>query len=229
MTDVTSNPANAAEAAPSPQPSLVASGITDANRIPTFGVDETTAMANELIKQGVDPERVKAAMRASGYEPGEDARNAAECEFDATFGAAASPSDYKINYTGRWSADADPTALVEFNQAAKEWLSAIGFPAELGASVVETALDVSRRLGSLSADDQKVWADQQESLLTQYSGKAGGSPADMRKIADKVLEFAPKELTGTLRISGALTDAGVIMQLALQGQRMAYRGGLRSS
>jgi len=87
-------------------------------------------------------------------------------------------------------------------------------------------LTAGERVSRMSAAEQTAWREDQNELLIKLTGSEERA-AGARNIASVVLEFGPKEFTDKLRASGALDDAGVIRNLALQGERMAYRGNLR--
>jgi hypothetical protein len=193
-----------------------------------ISADEAVGLVESLAKAGIDPARVKAAANASGFEvPPDDTRNASERAFDETF-PPANPQDFRISYFGRIPDGTDGAGLQELDAQARSFLSAAGFSAEIGASVIELALDAVERVRHLSDAGRKTWDTEQARLLTKVA-KSPEAAETMRTVAEKVLEFGPKEFTDRLRASGALSDAAVIVQLALQGERMAHRARFRQS
>jgi hypothetical protein len=144
--DATKFDAAASGAAPepqSPQPSTDqrpnAAGMDPLN----LSAAQRAEMANALLAAGAPKEAVEAAMKADGAEmPGAPSAPLTEEEKVLQSLAPAAPTDIKVDYMGRISPDVPIEQLVELNQAATTWASEIGFPAVLGAAVIERALDV---------------------------------------------------------------------------------------
>jgi hypothetical protein len=185
-------------------------------------------MAADLVKHGADPERVKKAMAADGYTFAPDNRSKREVAFDDAFGPPRAADGYKIGWTGRLPADADPIAAQELDTAARTWLHAMQFPSEVGNSLAEMVFDAARANADRTPQQRQEWKAEQDSILLKFARGDAGAADEAREVANRVLEYAPAEITKAFREAGALDDAAVIVQLSLQGRRMAHRIGLRS-
>jgi len=187
-------------------------GLTDAQR---------REMAEELIKFGVPVEQIEAALKADGTELPPDTRTDAEREYDETWGAT-TPDVYRIEYIGRLLASTDTASLAAFHTEATTWLSAMNFPAAIGASVIERAMDTGQAYGRMSEPGRQLWIREQKVALERMAG-GPDQAAEKMTLAAKALARAPAGFTEELRKSGALHDAGMVFNLALQGERLAVR------
>jgi len=188
---------------------------------------QSQEMAAELIKAGMSPERVQAALqgeaeaRGEVFAPPTDDRTPEQKEFDASFGAPP-PNAYRIDYMGRLPAGTPSDELAEFNAVATGWCSAVGFPDTIGAAFVERAIDVGQSLNRASGAERGLWGAEQAVLFERMAGGPQQAKEKIALAAD-ALERAPAQFTDALRASGALSDAGIMMHLAHQGQRLATR------
>lgn len=191
-------------------------------KTPSLTEGQALEMAEALLKAGVPEAEVEAALRADGFSPPEiDTRTDDEKEFDRAF-APAAPSTYRIEYIGRIPADTDPRVLAQFNAEATGWLSEIGFPEQIGPAVIERALDASARLQSMAGPEKELWIREQWADFDRMAGSPERAE-ELRAQASAALARAGKGFTSSLWNAGALHDAGVLMHLAHQGERVATR------
>jgi hypothetical protein len=177
-------------------------------------------LANELIKHGVDPDLVAAAMSAEGLVEVEDMRSEEEQRFDAAF-ASGNPGDYAINLAGVAHADADFAALHEIGQAA---LSAMQFPPAVGAGVYEWAIADGRTFQNLSPSQREDWLRQQDRDLERVVGignveKAKANATELLKAFAKAKPDAAKMFAEY----GAWQSARVVAMLSRQKERNETR------
>lgn len=188
---------------------------------------DATVMARVegLREAGVPEADITAALAADGYTlTPADARTDEQREHDAVWGGA-KPDAYRIDYMGRMAHQPDVTAPAGFDSEARAWLSEIGFPANIGPSVVEAALDARNRLAAMSEPSRALWVGEQKALFAQLAGgpeKAAGRMA----LAAKALALGRAGFTDALAGCGALNDATVVARLALQGERITVRENL---
>jgi hypothetical protein len=195
--------------------------------VSTVETEKMSEWASQLVRDGADRGRIEAALRAEGYEPASDTRTRDEMKFDEAFGAPArGPDGYKINYVGRIPNDADPAAFQELDTVGRRWLHAMSFSKELGESLLEGVFDLAKNLQSMTPADRQSWKDKQDALLVRLAhGEEGAKRA--RDLAETMLTAAPAGVTKVFREAGSLDSAAVIMNLALQGERIVARGHLR--
>jgi hypothetical protein len=209
--DATKFDAAASGAAPepqSPQPSTDqrpnAAGMDPLN----LSAAQRAEMANALLAAGAPKEAVEAAMKADGAEmPGAPSAPLTEEEKVLQSLAPAAPTDIKVDYMGRISPDVPIEQLVELNQAATTWASEIGFPAVLGAAVIERALDVGHAYDRMDDISRQPWVREQR---VEFERMAGGpeKAAEKMALAAVALQRGTPAFTQGLKTSGALHDAG---------------------
>lgn len=200
-------------------------------KTPTLTEAEARAMAAELIRAGMPREHVEAALEADGYALADDPRSEEEREFDAALGAVP-PEAYRIDFRGRLLAGLDPAQVAGGNAEFQAWLSATGFPPDIGPAVVERALDVALRCKAMSDAERELFKREQEAAFIQMAGSEERA-LELADLAEAALARGGSAMWAALAASGALDDAGMIMHLALQGERLATRsdlaaGGVRS-
>ncbi len=192
-------------------------------KIPNLSPAQAHEMVEALLKAGVPQAEVDAALREDGYEPAAvDARTDDQKEFDAAMGGA-TPDAYRIDYMGRVPGSTDAAGLAEFHAAATNWLAALGFPEQIGPAVIERAVDAGQRYNRMSGPQQELWRREQASDFERLAGSPERAE-ELRRFAARVLERGPKGFTDAMRGSGSLDDAGVLIHLAHQGERLAARG-----
>jgi hypothetical protein len=190
---------------------------------PSLASGEALAMAEELIRAGVPADQVDAALKADGYTFEEDPRSEEEIEHDRMFGAAP-PSEYRVDYQGRIPAGADMAKMAQANAEVTTWLSLAGFSPEIGPAVAERAMDAGQACARMSDVDRQLWAGEQRAEFARMAG----SPERATELLDLVsvtLTRGGNAFGDLLARSGALDDAGVLMHLAHQGERLKARSG----
>jgi hypothetical protein len=209
----------AAPEAPADAPAT--EGLTNPNQ-PTMSAVEAKAMAEELIRAGVPPEQVEAALKADGYRLEDDTRTDEEIEHDRMFGAAP-PEGYRLDYQGRVPAGVDPTTVAAANTEMTTWLSQAGFSPEIGPAVLERAMDAGQAYARMSDVDRQLWAGEQHAEFARMAGTPERA-AELIDFASAALARGGDAFSNALAKSGALDDCGVLMHLAHQGERLAARG-----
>ncbi len=180
-------------------------------------------MAEQMIRAGMDPATVAEALKADGFELPEDQRTEEELEFDRALGGA-KPEDYRIDYRDRIPEGMDLTKVAGANKEMSTWLSQAGFPAEIGPAVVERAMDVGQRFAASPEPMRELWRREQHATFAKMAGSPERA-VELLDFAAVVLARGGNAFSDALAQSGALDDAGVLMHLAHQGERLAARGG----
>jgi hypothetical protein len=202
-----------------PEPVEIASDM----KTPGLSPAEAHDMAAELIRQGVPADQVNAALAADGYEAeAEDTRTDDEKEFDRAFNPARSDA-YNIDFRGRVPAGVDMATVAEANAQLGSWLAEVGFPATIGAAVIERAMDTAQNVARMSEPERELWTREQDAALERLAGSPEAAD-EARAQAIKTLERGHPDMWRILAGSGALIDAGMILHLAHQEQRAAFRG-----
>ncbi len=152
-----------------------------------------------------------------------DARTDEQKDFDAYFGPTPPASAYKIEYFGRVPEGTEGPALAEYHAQATAWLSQLGFPENIGPAVMERAIDAGQAYNRMSEPQRQLWVREQNA---EFERMAGGpeKAAERMKFAAVALARAPGAFTDALRANGSLHEAGVVLHLANQGERLAARG-----
>jgi hypothetical protein len=211
-----------------PAAELPAPSVLPTSKSPNLSADQVQAIAADLIAHGVPREQVEAALKADGQEAVNldalDTRTEDQKDFDAFFGPTPPASEYRIDYIGRIPAGIETPALAEYHAQATAWLSKVGFPENIGPAVIERSLDVGQKFNQASESERQLWIRDQNA---QFERMAGGPEKAKEKmsLAAKALARAPGGFTEALRVCGALHDAGIVMHLANQGERLGARGG----
>jgi hypothetical protein len=184
-------------------------------------------MADAIVQHGgMTREQADAALRAGGDEPlPADARSDEAKSFDATFAPAAA-TDYKLDYIGRLPPSTATGTVTEFNQIATGWLSEVGLPSAIGASVIERSMEIGRRNAQLAPPARELWRLEQAALFDQIARTPERATA-LRAFADQALARGGAAFTNELRKCGALDDATILMNLALQGERIAVKSKMQ--
>jgi hypothetical protein len=192
---------------------------------PALTARQAREMADELVKAGMPADKVQAALTGDGVAreaAAPDQRTEVQIEYDEAWGAPPSPGDYKVDYVSR-AIGTDTRSVHEFDGLAQGWLAAMGFPAAVGSGVIETAMDVGQTVAQLSPAARTEWVLSQRPRFERMAGGPDRATERMA-LAAKALSRAPRVFTDALLVSGALHDAGIVMHLANQGQRLAARG-----
>lgn len=192
-------------------------------KTPPLTERQAQEMATSLIAAGMSPDQVNAALREDvfGQAPA-DVRSDEEKTFDKAF-SGAPPAAYRIDYMGRVPPEMDAAGVAQFNSEATAWLSAIGFPEQIGPAVVERAIDVSQQLGRMSPLSREQWFQEQWFDFERMAGSPERA-TELRNFAVTALARGGDAFTVALLDAGALKDAGVLLHLAHQGERLAFRG-----
>ncbi len=191
-------------------------------KTPPLSAAQAQELASALIDAGVPRDQVDAALREDGFiQAAPDLRSDDEKVFDKAFGGVA-PTSYRIDYMGRVPAGLDNAGLAEFNGQATAWLAAIGFPEQIGPAVVERAIDASQRLSRMSGPAKELWIREQWSDFERMAGSPERA-AELQGFAAKALARAGTGFSDALWDAGALHDAGVLLHMAHQGERLAVR------
>jgi hypothetical protein len=196
-------------------------GITSPNK-PTMSALEAQAMAEQLVRAGVPVEQVDAALKADGYVFEDDPRTEEEVEHDRMFGAAP-PEEYRLDYQGRVPAGMDMAKVAAANTEMTTWLSQAGFSPEIGPAVLERAMDVGQRYNNSDDVSRQLWVREQHADFARMAGSPERA-AELIDFASATLARGGDAFSNALAKSGALDDAGVLMHLAHQGERLAARG-----
>ena len=190
---------------------------------PSFSAAEAKSMAEELIRAGVPQEQVEAALKADGYRLEDDTRTDEQIEHDRMFGAAP-PEQYRLDYQGRIPAGMEIDKLAAANTEMTTWLSQAGFSPEIGPAVLERAIDAGQAYAKMSDVDRQLWVGEQRAEFARMA-RTPERAAELIDFASAVLARGGQAFSDALAKSGALDDAGVLMHLAHQGERLAARGG----
>jgi hypothetical protein len=191
-------------------------------KAPVIDQGQAHDLAATLIAAGVPEAEVQAALAADGFAPAlEDTRTDDQKEFDAAFGGA-KPSEYRVDYMGRIPADMDPAELAAFDTVSTTWASEVGFPADLGAAVLERAMDVGQSTRRMANAERELFKREQAVV---FERQAGGpeKAAERMKLAGHALARGGREFTDLLHKAGALDDAWTVLTLANQAERLAAR------
>lgn len=214
----------ASGALPTPDPAagaeIVGAPITNL-KTPAVSEAQAQAMAAELIAAGASEEQVNAALREDGFTPAADSRTDEEKEFDRSF-AGAAPEAYRIDYRDRLPAGIDAKTLTDANAEVTAWLSEVGFPPEIGPGVAERAMDVGQQCARMTAPERELFKREQEAAFVQMAGSEERAEELVEFVAATMGHGDPR-FWDILANSGALDDAGVVMHLAHQGERLAAR------
>jgi hypothetical protein len=226
------DPAKFDQAAADQGPSTVEGGepedeleaqVLSSLKTPPLTERQAQEMAAALIAAGMSPDQVNAALRDEGFgQAPPDVRSDDEKAFDKAF-AGASPAAYSIDYMGRIPPEVDAAGVAQFNSEATVWLAAIGFPEQIGPAVIERAIDVSHRLRSMSAPAREQWVREQGFDFDRLAGSPERA-AELRGFAVAALARGGDAFTVALFDAGSLEDAGMLLHLAHQGERLAFRG-----
>jgi hypothetical protein len=189
---------------------------------PALSAAQVQDMIDALRAAGMPQDKIDEALAADGYKLEPDTRTDEEREFDASLGGRA-PEGYKIDYLHRIPDGMTPTALSEANAAATAWLSALAFPVDVGARLIERAIDVGQQCGKMTPSARELW---RRGEAVKFEKLAGGPDRveERRAQAETALARGDLGFTNAMRQTGALDDAGVLMWLALHGERWAARG-----
>jgi hypothetical protein len=206
----------AESSAPSQEPDTLA-GLKQ----PSLSLQEAEAMAEELIRAGMPEDQVRAALEADGYTPTKDPRTEEQLEFDRSFGGA-KPEAYKLDFKGR-AGGMDMAQIGEANTQITTWLSDVGFPPEIGPAVAERAIDIGQWFAKSSETQRELWAREEQANFYRMAG-SDERGKELLNFAIDALARGGKGFFEVLAKSGALCDAGTIMHLANQGERLAARG-----
>jgi hypothetical protein len=197
--------------------------ILSSLKTPSLTERQAQELAASLIAAGVSQDEVNAALKEDGFgQAPPDGRSDEEKAFDKAFGSA-SPAAYRIDYMGRVPAGVDAAGVAQFNSEATVWLAAIGFPEQIGPAVMERAIDVSQQLGRMSAPAREQWVREQQFDFDRMAGSPERA-AELRGFALAALERGGDAFTVAMFDAGSLQDAGVLLHLAHQGERLAFRG-----
>ncbi len=192
-------------------------------KTPSLTEGQAQELAASLIAAGVSQDQVNAALREDGFgQAPPDLRSDEEKAFDKAFGGA-SPAAYHIDYMGRVPPEMDAAGVAQFNSEATAWLSAIGFPEQIGPAVMERAIDVSHQLRSKSAPEREQWVREQGFDFERLAGSPERA-VELRGFAVAALQRGGDAFTVAMFDAGSLQDAGVLLHLAHQGERLAFRG-----
>jgi hypothetical protein len=189
---------------------------------PTLSPAEAADMAEQMVRAGMDPATVADALKADGYELPEDQRTEDELAFDRALGGA-KPADYRIDFRDRIPEGMDLTKVAGANTEMTTWLSQAGFPAEIGPAVVERAMDVGQRFANSPEPMRELWRREQHATFAKMAGTRERA-VELLDFAAVVLARGGDAFSNALAQSGALDDAGVLLHLAHQGERLAVRG-----
>jgi hypothetical protein len=211
-------PQTAPEAGPE---GLEREGLTSLKQ-PTLSPAEALSMGEEMIRAGMDPAKVDEALKADGYAFSEDERTEEELEFDRAFGGVR-PDEYHLDYQGRIPAGLDLAKVAAANTEMTAWLSAAAFPQEIGPAVLEQAMDSGQACAAMSAPERQLWEREQHATFAKMAGTPERA-VELLDFAAVVLARGGDAFSNALAKSGALDDAGVLMHLAHQGERLAARG-----
>ena len=212
--------------------------MTDETNAPQFWADsqpgigaggnpqQAREMADAMVHHGtISRADADAALQRAGHQPAQaDTRTEDAKAFDQTFGAAP-PTEYRVDYMGRLPAGTETGTVAQFNRYATEWLSATGFPPGLGESVIQGAMDAGQRASRMDPVTLELWKREQTVVFDRIAGSPERAAA-LRAYADAALARGGADFSSGLRKSGAVHDAAVLMNLALQGERLSKRSAM---
>lgn len=192
--------------------------------------EQARAFADEMVRAGVRTrEEADAQLRSAGYEPAPvDTRSDEAKSFDTVFAPPPAPEGYRLDYINRLPPGTEISTVAQFNGAATSWLHEIQMPVSIGVATVERAMEVGQRAARMSAPELELWKREQAYAFDQIA-KTPERAAQLRSFAAEVLAMATKspEFSDGLLKSGARYDATVLMNLALHGERIAARRGMK--
>lgn len=190
--------------------------------MPRFSDEQAANMADALSRAGVPADKIEAALKADGYDVGisdasdEQTAHDAEWGFDRNY----QPSDYKISYGDalrRAGSEVDPASLSALNTSLTTGLANMQIRPELGAAIVERAMDIGQ--AKMDAAARQLFKVEQRQLVER---RAGGSEqlAERLRLAGVMLKMAGPEFAEHLFRSGAADDAWIVETLANEGRRL---------
>jgi len=190
----------------------------------TLKPDQVKAWASDMAKQGLNPERVAAAAKVSGYTMVADDKSVELKDFDRSYGAA-SPDQYDINWRDRAPAGTSTEQLRAADTNVKQWLSAAGFEKSLGSATVETILDLDKRMVGVHPERIKDYMATQNQALLRASGGSQEKVAEKQALARTILEFGSGPFADQLRrnVDLYLSDASIVLALSMHAERILAR------
>ena len=220
----------------SPAPSADSPGQLHLSVSPQLSDDQAEQMAQALLDAGVSEEKIKAALKADGWEvaptltPEEQAELDAQEEHNQHWGYDHhfEPSDYHVNYAdvlARAETTTDPDALAQFDQHARSWLADMQMPPELGAALIERGQQVGGELARMDDASKQLWVREQRYLAERMAG-GPDQLAEKIRLAGEVVKQAPGAFWDQAVKAGWFHDAWMIMTLANEGSRLeGWRNG----
>jgi hypothetical protein len=176
---------------------------------------QSLALARQLEKAGMNPERIRAAMAADGVTPPTETLSPQETAHNAAWHLDAAhmpePAAYKPNFAdalGNYVREYAPAELSAVRAEAGEWASKLGLPVALGTSLIERAFKVADGLERMTPAAREQWQAEQRSQLLKH---VGANPVTK---ALAILANAPGAFNDRLAKSGALQDAFIIRSLS---------------
>jgi hypothetical protein len=213
---------NGTSQGPEPMPSL-----DPASKLPSrVGADQATRMGAALIKAGVDPEKVRAAVAQEGVALQQDPRSEDERDFDRVF-ARGTPQEYNISWRDRVPDGVSERDLPALNNDVRAVLSAMSFPTKIGGSVAEDGLQDGIAYGRMDDLGKAQWEMEQKALLGRAVGAANVEKAisNARVLLAAAKEQNPKAYERLTELN-VFRSARVLAQLHLQVERSLNRVGL---
>lgn len=149
-------------------------------------------------------------------------RERIDAEFSSTTAPAADPSAYTINWNNGRTDGIEPGPLAALDTSLRDFAKAVGLPAHVGGSVLQTAIDDMRRYNEMSETEQAIYTSSQKALLARIV--PGEAPEKVIAAAETVLKRADPQFVKDLREQGFFASAAIVAQLYIQAQRDALRG-----
>jgi hypothetical protein len=187
--------------------------------LPTLTPAQAQAMADELIRAGHDPVRVREALEEGGYQDPGPQLTPEQIEHNQDWGMDRlyRPSEYAINYIDAGVAGSvDPGELADFHKEATGFLSKLNLEPQIGTALIERAIQTDERIKRMPEGERALWALEQKAIVERQAGGPEGYREKI-KLAASALNMAPGEFRG--RLAGA-ADAWTVLTLANHGAKL---------
>lgn len=217
------------EAPPAPPPLPSAALLADTvGRAQHAGLTPTEArsfaLADRLIAQGVNPDRVRAAMpEDTVWAP--DTRSPQQIQHDRAHNIAPYVSGQNYFYAppvGGLGPDYTPEATAKFDVAMRELSSNLQMPVGQGSTFIKSIADRISQGNRASPDQLAVTLERTEATLKSvYGAKYDALAASIHGLLDTYAGGLPEGLVRALRPGGSLCSPNVFATLANRAARLA--------
>jgi hypothetical protein len=188
---------------------------------PDFTAGQAQSLANRLIQNGADRQRVITALKAGGFEVQEvpDTRSADARAFDAAgLGPPLSPAEYRINYNAHGqSIDDVVKAAGEITQA----FHAGGVPVRMAQGLFDALQASEQAVAGLTEPQRAMRTLEQRAMIGRMQSLGGAEQAIL--LASLPFGRMPEATRNALVAKGAFDSAESIVILAQIGRLMLAR------